>query len=286
MTLATPISPASSTPAPAAVDLQSIRLPALPQAVMALLEMLRRGNANVDLIAREVERDPAMATRVVGMANSPMFTRSRRLASIQDAIRFLGTATLRTLVVGAGLRAAFVQVPGVDMDTFWSDAATTAQGARGLARLVGADAEEAYLAGLLHSAGHLVLCHGLPSRAAGLRPTRPPIRGAALANLERMRFGLDHTIVGARWLEQMGMASGVVQAIAHYLDGDARTMPQLARIVCAASHLAESLDLAEDDEAALARLGALAWWPGGIGLEDTSGVVDLLEQLRQAGVDD
>lgn len=286
MTLDKPATaPAEAQRAPAA-DLKSLTLPALPQAVTTLMDLLRSGRTAVDVIAREIERDPALATRVVGMANSPMFARRRKVASIQDAIRFLGTATLRTLVVGAGMQAAFVKVPGVDLQNFWSDATTAAQAARGLARLVGADSEAAYLAGLLHAAGHLILCNGLPARAAGLKPSRPPLRGAALATLERTRFGLTHAMVGALWLRQMGMASEVVDAVGHYLDQDASTMPQLARIVCAASHLAESLDLEEDDAQTLSRLRALAWWPLGIGLDDDDGVVELLAQLREPPADD
>ena len=286
MNLAKPIAvPPEASRAPAA-DLKSLTLPAVPQAVMTLMDMLRSGRTAVDQIAREIERDPSLASRVVGMANSPMFARRRKVASIQDAIRFLGTATLRTLVVGAGMQAAFVKVPGVDLSTFWSDATTAAQAARGLARLVGADGEAAYLAGLLHSAGHLILCNGLPARAAGLKPSRPPLRGAALANLERTRFGLTHAAVGGLWLRQMGMAVEVVEAVGHYLDGDARTMPQLARIVCAASSIAEALDLGEDDASALARLCSLPWWPAGIGLVDTGPVVELLAELREPPADD
>jgi HD-like signal output (HDOD) protein len=258
----------------------------MPRAVTALMDLLRSGRAGVDEIAREIERDPSLAARVVGMANSPMFVRGRRVGSIQDAIRLLGTTTLRPLVIGAGMQAAFVRVPGVDLETFWRDATTTAQAARGLARAASVDPESSYLAGLLHSAGHLILCHSLPVRAAGLRPARPPLRGVALALVERARFGLDHATVGAHWLHQTAMPEELVEAIGHYLDEDPKSMPQLARIVCAASTIAESLDQNEDDAAALARLALLPWWPGGLGLTDTTPVVELLARLREKPEDD
>jgi HD-like signal output (HDOD) protein len=286
MTLVPPTSiPTLTTPAPAP-DLRSLSLPAVPQAVLALMDLLRSGRAGVDEIGREIEKDPTLATRVVGMANSPLFLRGRKVASIQDAIRFLGTATLRSLVVAAGLQGALSKVPGVDLATFWSDATTTAQAARGLARAVNADGEAAYLAGLLHCAGHLILCHALPTRAAGLKPMRPPLRGLALAKLERIRFGLDHAAVGAHWLRQMAMADEVVQAVSQYLDEDPRTMPQLARIVLAASTIAEAMDLGEDDDQTLTRLAGLPWWPVGIGLVDTEPVVELLARLREPTVAD
>ena len=130
-----------------------LQLPSVPRVVRRLISQLRDPGASIIELVDELEQEPQLAARTLRIANSPYYAGRRSLASLRDAVAIIGTDTLRTLVISGGLEAVFVAVPGVNLRQFWLDATVTAKAARSLARLAGADAEAAFLAGLLFGCG-------------------------------------------------------------------------------------------------------------------------------------
>lgn len=230
-----------------------LQLPSVPRVVRRLISQLRDPGASILDLVDELEQEPQLAARTLRIANSPYYAGRRSLASLKDAVAIIGTDTLRTLVISGGLEAVFVAVPGVNLRQFWLDATVTAKAARSLARLAGADGEAAFLAGLLHNVGHLILCQAfaatLPAALAGARSAR----GAELAALERGLCGLDHAQVSAAWLDELGFPASVVDAVAHHLD----TQPApgtLAPVLALATQVAASIEAGDNAQRALHKL--------------------------------
>lgn len=232
-----------------------LQLPSVPRVVRRLISQLRDPGASIIELVDELEQEPQLAARTLRIANSPYYAGRRSLASLRDAVTIIGTDTLRTLVISGGLEAVFVAVPGVNLRQFWLDATVTAKAARSLARLAGADAEAAFLAGLLHNVGHLMLCQAfaatLPAALAGARSAR----GAELAALEREACGLDHAQVSAAWLDELGFPASVVDAVAHHLDADVAP-GTLAPVLALATQVAASIEAGDNAERALHKLDA------------------------------
>lgn len=232
-----------------------LQLPSVPRVVRRLISQLRDPGASIIELVDELEQEPQLAARTLRIANSPYYAGRRSLASLRDAVAIIGTDTLRTLVISGGLEAVFVAVPGVNLRQFWLDATVTAKAARSLARLAGADAEAAFLAGLLHNVGHLMLCQAfaatLPAALAGVRSAR----GAELAAIEREACGLDHAQVSAAWLDELGFPASVVDAVAHHLDADV-ARGTLAPVLALATQVAASIEAGDNAERALHKLDA------------------------------
>ncbi len=190
-----------------------VELPTIPQIVQSLLIALRDPNVDARKIGQALSQDPVLSAKVLRLANSSFFGGQRSMASIDAAVALIGTQALNRLVVACGVASSFVEVPGIDLPTFWRDALLAATAAHKLAPRLGADPEGAYVCGLLHRTGHLILCHTYPEIAALVFAGFAVLRGAELAATESDSFGIDHPTVGALWIETIGFPQAVADTI-------------------------------------------------------------------------
>jgi HD-like signal output (HDOD) protein len=95
-----------------------------------------------------------LSAKVLRLANSAFFGGQRSMASIDAAVALIGTAALSRLIVACGVSSAFAKIPGVDLKLFWRDSLIAATAAHKLAPRLGAEAESAYVCGLLHATGN------------------------------------------------------------------------------------------------------------------------------------
>jgi HD-like signal output (HDOD) protein len=200
--------------------LGNLKLPVVPRVILELVHQLKDDRVSMHQLANLIEQDPILASRTLQLANSPYYGNGRSLGSIREATMMLGCEGIRRIVMKVGLSSAFVGVPGVDLRQFWLDAAITASTARTLACLSRTTVEldeAAYLAGLLHATGHLVLCASFPVQARASFEHKPGLRGVERARAEQAAFGLEHPHVGATWARSLGLPDVVVNGIGHHL---------------------------------------------------------------------
>jgi HD-like signal output (HDOD) protein len=190
-----------------------VELPTIPAVVQRLIAALRNPDVDSRTIGEALSRDPVLTSKVLRLANSSFFGGQRSMASIDAAVSLIGTAALNRLIVACGVSASFEAVPGIDLDLFWRDAVLAASAAQKLAPRFQADPEEAYLCGLLHATGHLILCRSYPEIANAMFTGFAPVRGAELCEIELGAFGIDHPEVGALWVESIKFPQSVAKAI-------------------------------------------------------------------------
>src|SRR3989344_3030797 len=118
--------------------------------------------------------DPALAGRLLELANSHTFQVPRQIAGIPEALALLGIAQVRTLVTSAPLGTASRSVPGVHMQQFWRYSLNTAKLARSLAGIVHQNQTAAYTTGLLHALGELVIHLADPDKAQSVNTLVAP----------------------------------------------------------------------------------------------------------------
>ena len=190
-----------------------VELPVIPAVVQQLINALRNPNVDARQITQALARDPVLTSKVLRLANSSFFGGQRSMSSIDAAVALIGTAALNRLIVACGVSSSFGDVPGLDLPGFWRDARVAANAAHKLAPRVGADADEAYLCGLLHATGHLILCRSYPEIAHAMFTGFAPVRGAELAAIEMEAFGIDHPTVGALWVESIKFPQAVADTV-------------------------------------------------------------------------
>lgn len=151
------------------MDLQSLsiritRAPALavlPQITNQILRLADKPDVSAKQIAALVEREPGLAAKLLKIANSSFYGVSGKILSVAHAVTFLGIGTVRSLAIGQAYQQ-LISSPGqslrFDRVAFWQHSLATGVIARILARLVSwGDPEQAFMAGLLHDIGRLVL---------------------------------------------------------------------------------------------------------------------------------
>ena len=102
-----------------------IDLPACPQVLVQLSLLMADEDANAQSIATLIEADMALASAVVRSVNSALFGLVRRVESVPEAVRYLGTREVSALTFEIGLRGAFP--PSPTLSALWARA-----GRRGL----------------------------------------------------------------------------------------------------------------------------------------------------------
>ena len=190
-----------------------VELPTIPRVVQQLIAALRDPDIDSRKIGHILSQDPVLAAKVLRVANSSFFGGERSMASIDAAINMIGLQALTRLVMACGVSASFKEIPGIELKTFWRDALVAATAANKLASELSADAEEAYVCGLLHATGHLILCQSYPEIAQAMFAGFDVVRGAELAEIELGAFGIDHAEVGALWVQSLGFPIAVSATI-------------------------------------------------------------------------
>jgi HD-like signal output (HDOD) protein len=227
-----------------------IELPVIPRVVQRLIVALRRQDVAVREIVTELSQDPVLAAKVLRLANSSYFGGRGSLASIDSAVSTVGTRALTTLIVACGISSAFVEVPGVNLRHFWSDALVTATAATRLAERMDADPESAYVCGLMHATGHLMLCQAYPDQARAHFSDFSALSGAQRAERELLAFGIAHPVVGGLWSDRLGFPSPVGEAIRVAVEPPAADEPALAMVLRSACLLSYAIAHGDFAEAA------------------------------------
>ena len=190
-----------------------VELPTIPSVVQKLIVALRDPDVDTRKIGEALAQDPVLSAKVLRLANSSFFGGQRSMASIDAAIALIGIQALNRLVVASGVSSSFAEIPGIDLPSFWRDALFSATAANKLAGRLGADPEAAYVCGLLHATGHLILCQTYSDIAKFMFAGYASVRGAELAAIEAESFGIDHPTVGALWVETIGFPQPVADTI-------------------------------------------------------------------------
>jgi HD-like signal output (HDOD) protein len=231
-----------------------VELPTIPAVVQKLIAALRDPNVDARKIGESLSKDPILSAKVLRLANSSFFGGQRSMSSIDAAVALIGIQALNRLIVACGVSSSFKPIPGIDMDDFWRDALLAATAANKIAARLDADPEAAYVCGLLHATGHLILCQTYPEIADLVFTGYAIVRGAELAAIENDNFGIGHPEVTALWIESIGFPQPVADTIRKAVQPPAATDLPLDHALRGACVLALAAGNKEDAETAFAAL--------------------------------
>lgn len=194
------------------------RLPSLPAAAVKVLELTERPDASVNELAAVIEKDQALATRLLKTVNSALYGLKKPCSTINQAIVALGLSAVRTLALGFSLVTNLRSAAGEGFDhvDYWRRGLYTAVAAKLAAEASRQRyADEAFLGGLLQDIGMMALYQTL-----GRNYTRTLALAegdhSRLAAHERDLLGLTHCEVGARLAEIWKLPAQLRSAIAFH----------------------------------------------------------------------
>jgi HD-like signal output (HDOD) protein len=188
-----------------------------------------------------MEQDPALATKVLRLANSAAFRPREPCASIRQAIMVLGSRTLTEVATSLSMMAMFSDMSGVGR-LVRDHCASTAALVRSLALSKENAGPNCYIVGLLHDFGKLLLIQAQP--ATYLKIHGPQVAEPDTIHLhERSVLGFDHAVLGAHLLKKWSLPDPIPKVVAwhHQLSRALAAGGEVATYV-ALVRLAERID--------------------------------------------
>lgn len=194
------------------------RLPSLPQVLLRILDAIHSERADLQHIASIIHQDTAMTARLLSVANSSYYGRSKVCQTVERALLFLGTDTVKTIVITASIKQFFNRFHPQHqpfIKAFWRRSLISANFAHILANLTGYTApEEAYLAGLMMDVGQLILLN--QNDRAYLECWSSASDDRALMELERQQFQKSHDEAGADLVDSWQLSGFMGDAIRYH----------------------------------------------------------------------
>ena len=259
--------------------IESIQLPSMPQILLKFLSVVDDDNASMTELAKLVGQDPALSARVLTISNSPALRRGAEIKCLDQCLVALGTRLMRTIAACLAIQSVFGRSAGnlrYNLTGFWGHSLRVAEIAHSIASHIKyPDIEEAYLAGLMHDIGQLLLLGGMGERYGVLLGWSND--EIALHDIEEPLLGTNHAAVGAWLVDQWKLSSFMADAVLfhHKPASEIAHADPLSQIIWSAHLIANSYaktDRAPNEETVeIALIRSIL----GIDMADTAAIVKL-----------
>ena len=223
-----------------------LELPSLPEVALKIRKALSDENVSFTEIARLIGTDPALAARILKTANSALFYRGTSpITNVHAAVSRLGHRMVRNVALSFAAQQVFIGYGSQQLRNYltaiWQHSVHVAALAHMLARVkTKLNADEAFLAGLLHEVGKLYILMRAKDNAEVL---------AAEAALQSV-LAAWHPRIGRAVIEAWELPTELAQAVGDHqtCQLEAGEPPTMTEVVAVANYLAEHSELACQDE--------------------------------------
>ncbi len=196
------------------------KLPAMPEMAQRILALRAANEPELKKLADIVEVDPSLAAQVMRYARSPFFGYRGAVDSVRVAMsRVLGYDMVMNLALGLATARPFrtPKTGPLGLDAFWRHAVYSAALAQALSGMVPPEIRPpsgmAYLAGLSHNFGHLLVGHLFKEEFVMLNKLVEEHPERSVTSIELAALGIDHTEVGSMLMEYWKLPEEIVVAI-------------------------------------------------------------------------
>jgi len=207
-------------------------LPTLPHILVKLISECNKEDVNIVEVAGLVEKDPALSTKILKLVNSAFYGLPKKIETIQHSISYLGIGTIKNIAIGSSIHQTFRSPKGsvlFNMKIFWWHSLRCAVLARLLARETNyINPEEAFLTGLLHDIGRLVLWVNYPNEYSKLLEKHHGRPDLLLAG--EIRQGATHCEIGAWLLHRWNLQPFMVDAVLYHHEPQKRIKNALSLV--------------------------------------------------------
>lgn len=191
-------------------------LPGIPIIASKVMSAAADPNTSADDLRQVIEKDPALAARILKVANSSLYSFSRAIETLRHAIALLGFRTVENLVMAASLRDVFKNF-GLSEKLLWEHSTLAGAVAARLSTYgpIDVERESAFTAGLLHDLGKIALANTAREKYSKII-MRTYNEGVSFREAEMDEFGFDHAELGALVGEKWKLPERLVRAIRYH----------------------------------------------------------------------
>lgn len=194
-----------------------IQLASLPEVFHQVMAAINDPMTSAGHIADVVSKDTSLSAKLLRIVNSPYYGFAEKVDTLSRALTLVGTDKLANLALGISVVNAFKDIDDslFDMRDFWEHSILCALAASWIAAQKDEPEEAAFLGGLLHDIGWLIMLKLYPdqSREALIRmrdDSRPGYQ------VEREVWGFDHAELGGMALREWQFPNSLVSGVMHH----------------------------------------------------------------------
>jgi len=206
----------------AAAAARAAGLKPFPVVAQRVMTLLADPDTPVIKVRKAIEQDPALAARLLRVANSALYAPAVACRSVEDAVMRLGSRAVSEIVVSLATLGMFNDAK----HGFGAAFRNHCVGVAAVARVLGTEwryqgVEHVFLSGLMHDIGKLLAMQVGEIRYEALDPSA--LAGPDLVHVHERAFaGYDHAVLGAHVLELWKLPDGIAKVVAlHHQPGRA-----------------------------------------------------------------
>jgi putative nucleotidyltransferase with HDIG domain len=253
-------------------------LPSLPFVARKVLEMVKDPDVGMQKLCRVLANDAALTARVLAVSRSSLYGLRNPPTNLLDAVQVIGFRTLTSVVMANATQSLCIK-GNKTSEKLWNHSLAVALAMRLLCQRTGMrDDDLAFLTGLMHDVGQIILLQADPSGYEKLlKEKHPP--SCSIIDREQGRYGFDHCEIGFTLLSRWRMEPRLVQAVfKHHSVVIAGGTNQLAETLPLADFLSAKCGLGFFTEPKVPSPDVFARHR----LESEQTTDEMLEQIRQA----
>jgi putative nucleotidyltransferase with HDIG domain len=209
-----------------------MKLPVLPEVAQQIMQMARDPEVEIKTLAEFVSQDQVISGKVLKLANSALYRGFAEVTSIAQAIPRIGLNTLGANVLTIATQEVYtLEEPRLRkiLSSLWDHALSTATAAHSIARATRYhDVDKAFVAGLLHDVGKVVILHLLEENRDLVQQI------VSSEDLIEEAFEAYHCKMGAILLQRWNLSADLVEAVEATADPrqskSARTMAAIVHV--------------------------------------------------------
>lgn len=202
-------------------------LPPMPETASAILKLRSTPDVKVEQIVSVIEKDPLLAAQIVSYANSAFFGQAGSVKSIKDAIfRVLGVDAVLNMALALSIGTTF-KIPRtgpLGSRKIWQSSVYVASLMQRITMLMPwgkrLNPGTAYLVGLLHDIGLLVLGHLFPEEYQSLNQLLEEDANLKILEAEEKIFGVTHTEIGKIVMRLWNMPDELIAVTTYHHNSD------------------------------------------------------------------
>lgn len=244
------------------------QLPSLPIVIGKVLELMRNPRTSMTEIGEVVSEDLALSSKILKIVNSAYYGFSQKISTISRALVILGFNTLKSAILGVSVINTFKNIGGnknnevfYRREDFWAHSICVGATARVLAkRTKFMEIEEAFIAGILHDIGKLVLDQFSHDNFIKVMHVVAD-KDITMWEAEKEVLNITHTDIGYYLVEKWQFPTSLVNSV--YYHHNPSKAPMASKTLVSIIHIADiitrSIRIGNGGDNSMPPLNNFAW---------------------------
>lgn len=189
-------------------------LPTFPENIIELQRLCNEKEATIDAISERISRDPALTADVIKLSNSAGFVPGKKIVTIKEAVKIIGFKNLNLILTASATRK-ILENKYKKFEVIWDHCVRVAFYSRQISKAMslGNIAESAFISGLLHDIGKIVLLSADPDVVNIISDITKNKQLRSSSILEEISIGVSHAEIGGLIAQKWNFPDDLSKAI-------------------------------------------------------------------------